>query len=403
MANNLARILKTDMPRFPLRKAAEQLRKKGRGKDTMLAHITPKEAALLKARGGSGTINPDTGLPEFDDSFFGSFDFNLPTEVSTPIESGNFYTSNVQQPDFVQQPAFGSNVDQASVDATRATYGEGPFGGLTQYAGNAAATDPNLAMALQSERSGVDPNLLAYFQGSDTGIPTPVARPSDAALAAYNPATYAASQLTEDQGAAPSAPAPGAPGDQTKEQQQATAKTPFSINTPLGSIGAKELIAALGLGGLGLNYMNAQNQGKSTAAALQAAYQQAADQTKSLAQPYMQQGGQALATTLQGALTPASQQAYQQAQARAAQAVASSGGVGALQAGTALGNTYQNLLSAQQQMATSLLGAGTPLISQAIQQQLTGTTSGISTQMQLSQQAGQAAAGMLSMLGKMFG
>jgi hypothetical protein len=31
----------------------------------MLAHINPEEAALLKARGGSGTINPDTGLPEY--------------------------------------------------------------------------------------------------------------------------------------------------------------------------------------------------------------------------------------------------------------------------------------------------------------------------------------------------
>jgi hypothetical protein len=32
----------------------------------MLAHINPQEAALLKAHGGSGTINPHTGLPEFN-------------------------------------------------------------------------------------------------------------------------------------------------------------------------------------------------------------------------------------------------------------------------------------------------------------------------------------------------
>mgnify|MGYP001227516460 CR=1 FL=1 len=37
----------------------------GRGGDTMLAHINPEEARLLKALGGSGTINPHTGLPEF--------------------------------------------------------------------------------------------------------------------------------------------------------------------------------------------------------------------------------------------------------------------------------------------------------------------------------------------------
>lgn len=43
----------------------EDLASQGRYGDTMLAHITPEEAALLKARGGAGTINPQTGLPEF--------------------------------------------------------------------------------------------------------------------------------------------------------------------------------------------------------------------------------------------------------------------------------------------------------------------------------------------------
>ena len=37
----------------------------GRNGDTMLAHITPAEARMLRRRGGSGTINPRTGLPEF--------------------------------------------------------------------------------------------------------------------------------------------------------------------------------------------------------------------------------------------------------------------------------------------------------------------------------------------------
>lgn len=38
---------------------------RGRLGDTMLAHISPEEAAMLKAHGGAGTINPDTGLPQF--------------------------------------------------------------------------------------------------------------------------------------------------------------------------------------------------------------------------------------------------------------------------------------------------------------------------------------------------
>jgi hypothetical protein len=37
----------------------------GRNGDTMLAHITPQEAMMLQRMGGSGTINPYTGLPEF--------------------------------------------------------------------------------------------------------------------------------------------------------------------------------------------------------------------------------------------------------------------------------------------------------------------------------------------------
>ena len=37
----------------------------GRYGDTMLAHINPQEAGLLKSMGGAGTINPQTGLPEF--------------------------------------------------------------------------------------------------------------------------------------------------------------------------------------------------------------------------------------------------------------------------------------------------------------------------------------------------
>jgi len=45
----------------------KNLASKGRYGDTMLAHINPQEAALLKARGGSGTINPKTGLREYFD------------------------------------------------------------------------------------------------------------------------------------------------------------------------------------------------------------------------------------------------------------------------------------------------------------------------------------------------
>lgn len=52
-------------PPHNMKGIAALLASQGRGGDTMLAHINPEEAALLKAHGGSGTINPTTGLPEF--------------------------------------------------------------------------------------------------------------------------------------------------------------------------------------------------------------------------------------------------------------------------------------------------------------------------------------------------
>jgi len=48
-----------------LKKYAEEVRKAGRYGDTMLAHITPQEASILKLLGGSGSINPKTGIMEF--------------------------------------------------------------------------------------------------------------------------------------------------------------------------------------------------------------------------------------------------------------------------------------------------------------------------------------------------
>jgi hypothetical protein len=41
------------------------LSRQGRLGDTMMAHISPEEAAMLKARGGAGTINPQTGYPQY--------------------------------------------------------------------------------------------------------------------------------------------------------------------------------------------------------------------------------------------------------------------------------------------------------------------------------------------------
>jgi hypothetical protein len=189
----------------------------------------------------------------------------------------------------------------------------------------------------------------------------------------------------------------------TVKQQDTAGKTPGGIQTPLGTIGLKEALALGGLGLGGMSYLNAQNQAKKYAAAVTNAANTAAQQQTQLAQPYMQQGGQQLATAIQGGLSPAAQQQLQAAQARAAQGVASSGGVGALQAGMAEADLYQRLRSQDQANALALLGAGTPIMGNAINTQFQGTNAGLQAQLAQSQNAGQAAMGLFGALAKLYG
>ena len=50
---------------YGLKALAQELPKYGRYGDDVVAHISSDEARMLQAMGGSGTINPQTGLPEF--------------------------------------------------------------------------------------------------------------------------------------------------------------------------------------------------------------------------------------------------------------------------------------------------------------------------------------------------
>lgn len=85
-----------NLPRFKeggnvgLKSIARELAQYGRGGDTIVAHINPEEAAMLKAMGGSGTINPDTGLPEYIGGWVGKQLGNVPgvkqiSDVATKV------------------------------------------------------------------------------------------------------------------------------------------------------------------------------------------------------------------------------------------------------------------------------------------------------------------------------
>ena len=45
--------------------AGRKLANQGQGGDSMLAHVNPREAEILKRMGGQGTVNPNTGLAEY--------------------------------------------------------------------------------------------------------------------------------------------------------------------------------------------------------------------------------------------------------------------------------------------------------------------------------------------------
>ena len=66
MAKQIAKLLKTDvMADIDMPAIAQFLQSQGRRGDSILAHINPREAALLQRMGGAATENPVTGLPEF--------------------------------------------------------------------------------------------------------------------------------------------------------------------------------------------------------------------------------------------------------------------------------------------------------------------------------------------------
>jgi hypothetical protein len=82
-----------------LRKIAKLLQGKGRNGDTILAHINPDEAALLRDYGGAGTTNPDTGLLEFYDGEEVDFSTGLPT---SSVESSETFSPPIVMPEETQ-------------------------------------------------------------------------------------------------------------------------------------------------------------------------------------------------------------------------------------------------------------------------------------------------------------
>jgi hypothetical protein len=271
MSKLLMKSLKADLPAL-----AELIRSQGRGKDTVLAHITPKEAALLKRRGGSGTINPDTGLPEFEDyggDYVSGYDIDYGAPVPAP---------------------------QAEIP-----YTEPVAGG---YSGKTFFPD------------------MATTQTANVPFDEPVSRAQAQQAAAQFPELYPGGKL----------PAPGEVtafkpdqyGEATAQYQQPQPQKAWYEKLGLSP---KDL-TRLGLGAALTGGLAATNVARTRQAAQQS--QAARGEMAAIGKPYQEAGAQLSGAAQRGELTPASQQALQAAQAQIAQGVATRGGVGATQAQT---------------------------------------------------------------------
>lgn len=396
MSRKLSAVLKTDT----LKPLAQILRSKGRYGDTILAHITPKEAAKLKREGGSGTINPDTGLPEFFD--FGDFDTYTPmnTVDTTPVEAP------VSLPTFAQDAGYTSpSYYGGEAPGTISSYGAGgqqgtfadPRTGLfaeTPYASEFAGGQSFQELPY-TQLAGGDGFLGRIFGGGETpgyvtsgGVPLPPVRDTTVAETAKK---YAEEGLpTEVQPLT----------EEAAKEAGGTAKD----TSLFGKMGLSDALK-LGIGGLGaLMGRQQQQEALKQAKALQAQYAAnaaaAAKQQRELAAPLLGPGYTALGQAQQGALTAANQQAFQAMQARLAQSQARSGGVGAIQTAVAEEAARQQALANQVNQAMALIGPGNSLANQSIQTNLLGQQGGLQLGISLSQAANQAAMNMYGALAK---
>jgi len=301
----LSEALKTDgLSNMDMKKLVDILQSYGRKNDKILAHISPREAEILKRYGGSGGINPDTGLHEFAEYF----DTTVPPPETyapppTATETPAYSSANSLSP-----PQEISNLGMVN---TVEPYGS--FGGAAQ--------------------------------------PTPMAAPLPSVSQFFSPP--AGADQAQINNLAP-----------TQQQANEPQKPGFLSRTGTSALNALQdpsnlLKLGLGAGTLGLG-MSQQAAARKQAAQTQAQY-------AALGAPFQQRGQEMINAAQQGVLTPQSQQTIQAAKAQLNQSVSNQGGVGAQQAAMQLGNLYNTLLNNQMTLGMSTVQIGDTYAAQGIQ------------------------------------
>ena len=155
---------------------AQSVQSKGRGRDTMLVHMTPKEVGGLQAlamqHGGSLTINPQTGLPEA-----GFLEAILPTLAGAALTIGSGGVIN---------PYMSAAIVGGIQTARTGDLGQGLLAGLGAYGG------AGLGAGLTSAGASAAPSTVAPTAGVDAATVTADA----AAVAPTAVAPTAASTVT---------------------------------------------------------------------------------------------------------------------------------------------------------------------------------------------------------------
>ena len=199
MAKQIARLLKTDvMADMDLPGLAQLLASKGRKGDSMLAHITPKEAALLRKHGGAGTTNPETGLPEFYD--WSGFDMSQVQEPAQTVSAPPVQTVDVtpQQSGMFDFPAGFEQVQASMPEFSNAP--PAPVSGFnipTQFAGAFGQQPVSPEIATPQPPAAAEESLFdkakGYLTKPGQGGVTPLERLGVAGLSAL-PGMYQARQ-----------------------------------------------------------------------------------------------------------------------------------------------------------------------------------------------------------------
>ena len=170
--------------------AKEVLGSQGRGGDTELAHVNKREAALLKSQGGSGTINPETGMREFQDDYFGpefTQDYSgfapdqsymgtpqagQPVDLTqygqpTPSAGGGQIGSPPQENfDFTQSAIGGDPYGYIGPVDPNAGFPEAPYQSVTPYIAPGGTTYPGaFAPEFVPDREAEDPYAVDPMEG----------------------------------------------------------------------------------------------------------------------------------------------------------------------------------------------------------------------------------------------